>query len=223
MRERIDFGHAPFVELDAEIRFDPRKRVLLADRQNDVVAGKESFAYDAFGKYFYAVHGVFHLLEHHADELTVLDDERFGRMIDDDRDVLFFGVVELPFRRLEKAARFARHHFHVFAAEPQRGAAAIHGGVADADDEHVLTDGIDVPECDRLQPIDADVNAVGVVAAGQMQIFAFGSAAADEYRIEEFAVEQRFQAVHRRIELEIHATIDDVANFFFEHRRRQAE
>src|SRR6266567_5642183 len=35
---RVDLGHVPAVELDADIAFDPRKRVFLADRDEDIVA-----------------------------------------------------------------------------------------------------------------------------------------------------------------------------------------
>ena len=38
-RHRIDDRHAVLVELDADVALDPRERVLLADRQDHVVAG----------------------------------------------------------------------------------------------------------------------------------------------------------------------------------------
>ena len=126
----------------------------------------------------------FQALELHAGELAVLDHEALGRVIDDDLDAFFLGVLQFPGRGLEVAARAARHHLDVFAAQPARRAAAIHGGVADADDQNLLADRIDVAEGDRLQPVDADVDAIGIVAAGDLEILAARRAAADEDRVE---------------------------------------
>ena len=78
----------------------------------------------------------FQALELHAVELAVLDHEALGRVIDDDLDAFFLGVFQFPGRRFEEPARAARHHFDILAAQPARRAAAIHGGIADADDQH---------------------------------------------------------------------------------------
>src|SRR6185312_12831778 len=93
------------------------------------------------------VERVFHPLEHHAPELAVLDDEMLRRAVDDDLDALLFGVLQLPRGSLEEAPRLARHHLHALGTQAQAGAAAVHGGVADADDQHPLTDLVDVAEC----------------------------------------------------------------------------
>ncbi len=121
----------PFVELDAEVALDPGERVLLADGQDHVVGRKEHGFEHAR---FLGIGVPFQALELHAGELAVLDHEALGRVIDDDVDAFFFGVVQFPGRSFEVAARPARHHFDILAAQPARGAAAIHGGVADADD-----------------------------------------------------------------------------------------
>src|SRR5690606_34645919 len=47
VRDRIDDRHVPFVELDTEIALDPRERVLLADREHDVVARDHDLVDDA--------------------------------------------------------------------------------------------------------------------------------------------------------------------------------
>src|SRR5262249_59237902 len=101
---------------------------------------------------------VFHLVEAHAGEAAVLDDERPGRAVDDDLHALLLGILELPRGGLEEAARLARHDLDALGAEPEAGAAAIHGGVAHPDDEHALADLVDVPERHRLEPGNADVN-----------------------------------------------------------------
>ena len=110
---------------------------------------------------------VFHLLEHHARELAVLDDERLRRAVDDDLDALLLGILELPLGRLEEAARLARHDLHVLRAEAQAGAAAVHRRVADADDQHPLADLLDVAEGHRLEPGDADVDVGGALLAAR--------------------------------------------------------
>jgi hypothetical protein len=89
--------------------------------------------------------------------------------------------------------RLARYDLDVFGAEPQRAAAAIHRRVAHADDEDALADRLGVPERDGAEPIDADVNAVARVAAGQHQVLALRRAAADEHGVIAF-IEQRSHA-----------------------------
>ena len=53
-------------------------------------------------------------------------------------------------------------------------------------------------EVDRLQPLDADEDLIGLVAAGNLQFLAFRGAAADEHGVVFAGVEQRLEAVHRR-------------------------
>src|SRR5690606_25299402 len=89
MGDRTDDRHVPLVELDAEIALDPRERILLADREHDVVAWNQHFADDRAARDpSVLVELVLELVEPHPDELAVLDDERLGRMIDDDLDTL---------------------------------------------------------------------------------------------------------------------------------------
>jgi hypothetical protein len=53
-------------------------------------------------------------------QLAVLDHELLRRVVDDDLDLLFFGVVELPGRRLEVLAGATGHHLDVLAADAPR-------------------------------------------------------------------------------------------------------
>jgi hypothetical protein len=98
----------------------------------------------------------------------------------DDLDLLLLRVLQLPRRRLEVLPAAPRHHLHVRRAEPLRRAAAVHGRVADADDQHARLDLRDVAEVHGLQEIDADVDAVAVVPARDVQVLAARRAAADE-------------------------------------------
>ena len=123
-------------------------------------------------------------LELHADELSVLEHEALRRVVLDDLDALFLGVLQFPRRRLEVLARPARDDLHVGAAEPARRAAAVHGRVADADDQHALADLLDVAEVRRREPLDADVDVRRRLrAAGDVEILARRRAAADEHGV----------------------------------------
>ena len=115
------------------------------------------------------------LVELHPGQRAVLDDEADRLEVLEDLDAFLFGVLELPRRRLEVLAGLARDHLDVGRAEPLRRAAAVHRGVADADDQHALADRVDVTEVDRLEPLDADEDLIGLVAAGNLELLAFGA------------------------------------------------
>ena len=129
----------------AKIALDPGKRVLLADREDDVVA-RDHDRVDDCGVARLLI--PFEALKLHADEHAVLDDECVRSMVDDDLDTLLLGVLLLPRRGLEVRPRAARHDLDVGAAEAQRRAAAVHRRVAAADDEDALADLVDVAERD---------------------------------------------------------------------------
>ena len=125
----------------------------------------------------------FQPLELHAFQHAVFDHEALRRVVDDDLDAFFFGIIQFPRRRLEVSARAARHHLDIFPAQPARRPAAIHGRVADADDQNPFADLVDVPERDRFQPVDADVDAIRILAARQIEFLAARRAGADEHRV----------------------------------------
>ena len=75
-RRLVDDRAIPLIELDADVALDPRECIVLADCQDDVVAGNRPFtdhraAIDAA----ILIDVVFHKLERHADELAVLEHE----------------------------------------------------------------------------------------------------------------------------------------------------
>src|SRR5688500_10703136 len=182
----VDDRHAPLVERDADVALDPRERVVLTDGENDLVARQDDGA--GHGADLLAVLLAPHeLLELHADELSILDHKPPGRVILDDVDRLFLRVLELPRRRLEIGTRATRAYSRRDAAMPPRGAAAIHGGVAHADDEHAWSVPVDVPAAHGAEPLEADVDVTpcGVVpAAGDVEVRAFRRDAADVHRVE---------------------------------------
>ena len=116
----------------------------------------------------------------------------------------------------------ARHHFDLLAAQSPRGAAAIHRGIAHADDQDVFADGIGVAEGDRIEPVDTDVDAVGIVAPGNVEILTARRARADEDGIEACG-EQRLHAGDRRVVMNLDAAVENHVDLFVEDVFRQPE
>ena len=106
-------------------------------------------------------------------------------------------------------------------AEAQRGAAAVHRGVADADDQHALADLVDVAEGDRLEPVDADVDAVACRRRpGRSSSLPFGAPEPTNTASKPPAVEQLAQARRPGVfEPQVDAHVEDHADLFVEHRR----
>src|ERR1700722_20452024 len=144
----INLRHVPFVELDAALALDPWKRILLADRDQHIIA-REMFIGFAGGDEFAAPLGIayrFHLLKNHPRELAALVGEFLWHEVIEDRNVLVHGVSLFPGRRFHFLEAGADDHFDVFAAEPARRPSAIHRGVAAADQNAALADLVDVTE-----------------------------------------------------------------------------
>ena len=94
----IDLRHVPLVEFDAAVALDPGEGVLLADRDQHVVAG-DGLVRLARGHQIAPALGVvfgLHLLEGDAGELAVVVGERHRHHEIEDRDVLVDGVFLLP-------------------------------------------------------------------------------------------------------------------------------
>src|SRR5579872_498401 len=136
-------------------------------------------------------------------------------MVDDDLDAFLFGVLELPGGGFEETARAAGHDPDGFSAQAAARTAAVHGGVADAYDENFFADRSGVAEGDGFQPINADVNAVGIVAAGNVEFFAARRAGADEDGVEAF-VQQRSHAFDGRVVADVDAHVEDLVDFLVE-------
>ena len=147
----IDLGHVPLVEFDADVALDPGEGVLLADRDQHVVAGEVLIGLAGRNEVAPALGVVFglHLLEHDAGEAAVLVGELLRHEEIEDRDVLVHGVLLFPGGRLHLLEAGAHDDLHVLAAEAARGAAAVHGGVAAAEHDDALADLGDVAEGDR--------------------------------------------------------------------------
>src|SRR5262249_30547872 len=150
-----DHRHVPLAELEADVAFDERKRVVLTDREHDGVARDDLAADDRLLEPLLGFDRL-ELLELHSRQRAVLDDEADRLQIFEALDLLLFGVLELPRRRLEVLPRLAGDDLHAVGAEALRRSAAVHRGVADTDNQYTLADRIDVPEVDRLEPFDAD-------------------------------------------------------------------
>src|SRR3546814_3359191 len=75
----------------------------------------------------------------------------------------------------------AHQHLDVATAEPARGAAAVHRGIAAAEHQHALADPSDVAEVDVGQPVEADVDVRRAFPApGQVEVAPARGAAAED-------------------------------------------
>ena len=74
----VDDRHFPFVEFDADVAFDPRECIFLADRDQDVVRGIEDLGFAGRDEGAFAVLVVdrLDLFEHHSDEAMPLAGSR---------------------------------------------------------------------------------------------------------------------------------------------------
>ena len=220
----IENRQAPLVELDAGIALDPGKGVLLPDRDQHVVA-LEGLVGLAGGHEvapaLVVVDGL-HLLEGHPGQLAVRDHEGLGHEVIQDRDAFVLRILFLPGARLHLLEARAHDDFHVLAADALGSAAAVHGGVAAAQDDHALADLGGVAEGHRREPVDADVDVLRpLLPPGNIQISSAGGAGADEDGVVAFG-EQRFHAVDFSL-LELRAEVEDVADLLVDHLHRQAE
>src|SRR6185437_7989599 len=209
----------------AAIALDPGEGVLLADRDQHVVARKVLIRLASVDQLAAALGVAFglDLLEGDAGELTVVVGEFLRHQEIMDRDALVHGVFLFPRRRLHFLETRAHHDLHFFAAEPARGAAAVHGGVAAAQHDHALADFDDVAERHGREPIDADVNVLRrFLAAGNIEVAPARRAGADEDRVPTFG-EQRLHAVDTLAAAEFDAEAEDVAGLLVDHAVRQAE
>src|SRR5262249_37573764 len=118
----------------------------------------------------------------------------------------------------------AHDHLDIVGAEPARGAAAVHRGVAAAQHDHALADLVDMAERDVREPVDADVDVgLGLRAAGNIEVAAARRTAADENRVVAIA-HQPLEAVDALAEAQLDAAdARDVADLLVDHGLRQAE
>jgi hypothetical protein len=132
-------------------------------------------------------------------------------------------VLLLPRRGFHLVEARAHDDLDIASAEPARRAAAIHRGIAAAEHDDARLDLPDMPERDRREPVDADVDLRGRLAApGNLEVAPARRAAADEDRVVAF-VEQRLHRRDRRAGAEVDAEIEDVAAFLVDHRFGQPE
>ena len=104
-------------------------------------------------------------------------------MIDQNLDVFFFGVLEFP----GEALKYPRGRRAItLMSLPPRRREERQQSMAVLPTPMISTRSpidVDMSECDRFQPVDADVNAVRVVPSRQIEFFAARRAGADENRI----------------------------------------
>ena len=213
------------VELHAEVALDPGKGVLLADRDQHVVAGDQDVGLagrDELAAAALVLLGP-DLLERDAGELAGLVGEGLGHEPVQDLDALVDGVLLLPGRGLHLGVAGAHDDLDDLAAEPAGAAAAVHRGVAAAEHHDAPADRVGVAEEHARQPLDADADvARRLAAAGNVEVAPVRRAAADEDRVVAF-VEQRLEAGDAAGGDEGPAGRERVADFLVDHLVGQAE
>src|SRR5688572_9798622 len=95
-----------------------------------------------------------HLLEGHPGKFSIRDDESLRDEEIQNRNAFVRGVFLLPRAGLHLVEARPHYDFYILAADAPRGAAAVHRGVAAAEDDDALSDLGGVAEGDRGQPVD---------------------------------------------------------------------
>src|SRR5262249_26378943 len=145
-RHLVHHRHVPLVELDADIAFDPGERILLSDGDQHVVALEMLVGFPCRHQIAAALLVIagFHFFEGDAGEPAALVGERLGHKIVEYGYVLVGRVLLFPRRRLHLLEPRAHYDLDVNATEAPRRAAAVHGRVAAAENDHPLADLVDV-------------------------------------------------------------------------------
>src|SRR5438270_7302267 len=224
-RLRIDLGHAPAIELDADVALDPREGVFLADRDEHVVAQNVLVRFAS--RYQVApallIELGLDLLEQDAGQFAVVMSARGGHEEVEDRDAFVHRVLFFPDRGLHLLEARAHDDRDFLAAEAARGAAAIHCRVAAAEHDDAAADLVDMAERDGGQPVDADMDVGGgFLPAGDLELAAARRARADKDRVPALG-EQRLQAADELTVAGLDPKIDDAVDLLVGHRFGQAE
>ena len=217
--------HVPLVEFDADVPLDPRKGVLLADCDEHIVARIVDVVLAGGLELTSAlrVDNRIDLFESDAGELAALVRESLGDQEVEDRDVLMHGVFLLPWRRLHFRKSGADDHLDVLAAQTPGRTTAIHGRVAAAKHDHALSDPLDVAERDAGEPVDADMDVGGrLAAAGNLEIAPAWRAAAHEDGVEVLG-EKVFETVDSLGKPHDGTEPGDVPDFLVDHALGQAK
>src|SRR5207247_8514889 len=149
--------------------------------------------------------------------------EALGDEIVEDGNAFVLRVLFLPRRGLHLLEARAHDDLHVLAAEPFRGPAAVHRGIAAAQDDHAPADLLGVPDRDGGQPVDTDVDVLRrFLAPGNVEVAPARRARADEDGIVVLG-EQLLHAADLGAALELHAQIEDIAHLLVDHFHRQPE
>src|SRR6516165_4035327 len=224
-RLRVDLRHVPAVELDAHVALDPWEGILLADRDQHVVARDVLIGFAGRDQVAAAAGIVFglDLLEQHPSKPAPLMGEFLWHQPVEDWDAFVHRVLFFPGRRLHLLKAAAHHDGNLLAAEPPGRAAAIHRRVAAAEDDHVAADLVDMAKRDAGEPVDADMNVLGrLCAAGDVEIASARCSAADKDRIPVVG-EQALQTFDIFAKPRFDTHFEDQVAFLVGDRLRQAE
>ena len=196
-RLRIDHRHVPLVELDADVALDPGEGVLLADRDQHVVAfdGWSGSPVGTRLRRPLASYSAFTFSNVTPVSLPSSWVNSFGTR---KLRIGMSSCIASSFSQGDAFISSKPERTMTFTSSPPRrrdGAAAIHRGVAAAEHDDAPADLVDVAERDRdSQSMPIWMLAGGFLAAGNVEIAAARRAAADEDRVVVLR-QQRLQAV----------------------------
>src|SRR5271170_1165750 len=145
-RLRIDLGHVPAVEFNSDVALDPRKGVLLADRDQDVFARDMDVGLAGRDQVAAAAGVVFrlNLFEQNPGQTAAILGEFFWHEPVEDRDAFMRCILLFPRRGLHFVKAAAHDDGDLLAAEPARRTAAIHRRIAAAEDDDATPDLVDM-------------------------------------------------------------------------------
>src|SRR5262252_9078484 len=224
-RLRVDLGHVPAVELDADVTLDPREGVLLTDCDQTIVTRNVSIGLTGWDQVAAPASIVFRLdlLEEHPGQTPAFVSELLRHQPVEDRDVFVHRVLFLPGRGFHLVKTAAHDDRDLFAAEPARGTAAIHRGIAAPEHDDAAADFVDMTKRDAGQPVDADMDVIRRLrAAGDVEIAPARRAATDEDCIPVVA-QQRLEAADEFPEMGLHSHVEDQIDLLVSYRFRQAK
>ena len=216
---------APAVKVNTALRLNPGERVFLAHGDQHRVAGQNHF-WRTGGYQAAPALGVVHCLhdvKSHAGEHTGFMDEARGHMEIEDGNALVHGVLFFPGRGLHLVKTAANYDFDIAAAQPPCRPAAVHGGVAAAQDQYPASHLGHVAKGHGRQPIDADMDVAGRLAASRnLQVATAWRAAAHKHGVVALA-QQGLHGVDALATLKVDPHVQDVTSLLVDHRFRQAK
>jgi len=219
----VQHRHTPFVEHDTDVALNPGEGVFLANCHQHIITGEENGIFTGGNQV--AASGTVvlspHLVKTHAHQLAILDHKFLGHMIVDNGDIFMDSVFFLPRGGLHIGEGAAHQHLDIVATQ---ATAAVHGGVAATQHNHLLANALGVLESHAAQPVDANMDMLRTLLAARevFQVATAGRARTDKNGVI-VLLKQALQAVNIGIKTGDGPHPQDVTHLFVQHFLRQPE